>query len=188
MSPYTAFLDANVLYPAQLRSFLMYLAVPGIFRARWSNDVHEEWISNLLEKRPDLSRAKLEHTRDLMNENAPDALVTGYEHLIPDLDLPDPNDRHILAAAIRGRADVIVTTNVKDFPAGVLAEFDIDAQTPDEFVQHLIDLYPNEVRDAAEEHRASLRNPPMSFDEYLDCLQRQGLIESCESLRILFNG
>jgi hypothetical protein len=102
MSPFTAFLDANVLFPAELRSFLMYLAVPGIFRARWSNDVHKEWISNLLEKRPDLSRGKLERTRDLMNENAPDALVIGYEHLISDLDLPDPNDRHVFAAAIRG--------------------------------------------------------------------------------------
>lgn len=80
MPPFTAFLDANALYPADLRSFLMYLAVPGIFRARWSDDIHEEWISNLLEKRPDLSRTKLNRTRDLMNLNAPDALVTGYEH------------------------------------------------------------------------------------------------------------
>jgi predicted nucleic acid-binding protein len=188
MSPFTAFLDANVLYPAQLRSFLMYLAVSGIFRARWSKDVHEEWISNLLETRPDLNRAKLERTKDLMNENAPDSLVTGYEHLIPDIYLPDPNDRHVLAAAIRGRADVIVTNNIKDFPAGVLEKFNIDAQTPDEFIRHLIDLYPNEVRDAANEHRTSLLNPPMSFDEYLDCLRRQGLIDCCHALRILFNG
>lgn len=63
MPPFTAFLDANVLYPADLRSLLMYLAVSGIFRARWSDDVHEEWISNLLSRRPDLSRNKLERTR-----------------------------------------------------------------------------------------------------------------------------
>ncbi len=79
MPPFTAFLDANVLYPQELRNLLMYLAVPGIYRARWSDDVHEEWISNLLEDRPDLSRIKLTRTRDLMNRNAPDALVTGYE-------------------------------------------------------------------------------------------------------------
>lgn len=186
MSIFTAFLDANVLYPAELRSFLMYLAVPGIFRALWSNDVHEEWISSVLESRPDLRRDKLERTRYLMDLHAPDALVIGYEPLIPILNLPDPNDRHVLAAAIRGRADVIVTNNIKDFPAEVLDEFDIDAQTPDEFICHLIGLYPNEVRNAAEEHRSRMLNPPMSLEEYLDCLQRQGLICSCRALRELF--
>lgn len=123
-----------------------------------------------------------------MNENPPDALVIGYEHLISDLDLPDSNDRHVLAAAIRGRADVIVKNNVKDFPDDLLEEFDIDAQTPDEFMYHLINLSPNEVRNAAEEHRTSLLNPPMSLDEYIRCLQRQGLNDSCQAFRILFNG
>jgi len=186
MPPFTAFLDANVLYPAELRSLLMYLATPGIYRARWSDDVHEEWISNLLEDRPDLSRTKLARTRDLMDRNAPDALVTGYEQLIPAINLPDLNDRHVLAAAIRGNADVIVTNNIKDFPANVLEEFDIEAQTPDEFLCHLIGLYPNEVRNATERHRTSLHNPPMSLDDYLDCLKRQGLIDSCQAMRELF--
>lgn len=185
MLPLIALLDANVLYPAELRSFLMYLAVPGIFRARWSNDIHEEWISNLLEKRPDLSRAKLERTKYLMNCNAPDALITGYEPLIPGLHLPDAKDRHVLAAAIRGSADVIVTNNIKDFPSSVLDEFDIEAQTPDEFIHQLIGLYPNEVRNAAEEHRSRMNNPPMTLEEYVACLERQGLIESCKALRKL---
>lgn len=186
MSSFTAFLDANVLHPAELRSFLMYLAVSELFRARWSNDVHEEWISSVLKKRPDLSRAKLERTRELMNMKAPDALVTGYERLIPDLDLPDPNDRHVLAAAILGRADVIVTNNLKDFPADVLDGFNIEAQTPDEFIIHLINLSPNQVRSAAEDHRSSLLHPPMTLNEYLDCLCRQGLRDSCQALRELF--
>ena len=91
-----AFLDANVLYPAELRSFLMFLAVPGIFRARWSDDVNEEWISNRLARRPDLTRTQLEErTRQLMDKHAPDALVTGYWPLVPALTLPDPNDRHV---------------------------------------------------------------------------------------------
>ena len=97
--PLIALLDANVLYPAELRSFLMYLAVPGVYRAKWSKDIHEEWMSNLLLNRPDLTRAQLERTRDLMDKNAPDALVTGYEDLIPSLSLPDEGDRHVLAAA-----------------------------------------------------------------------------------------
>ena len=93
---FTAFNDANVLYPAELRNLLMHLALTGLFRAKWSADVHEEWISNLLQKRPDLTRDKLERTRMLMDQHAVDALVTGYEDLIPDLQLPDPGDRHVL--------------------------------------------------------------------------------------------
>lgn len=102
MPALVAFLDANVLYPSELRSFLMYLALTGLFRARWSNAVHEEWISNLLKNRPDLTRQKLERTRQLMDKATLDALVEDYEDLIPGLSLPDENDRHVLAAAIRG--------------------------------------------------------------------------------------
>jgi hypothetical protein len=186
MPPFTAFLDANVFYPAELRSFLMFLAVPGIFRARWSDDVHEEWISNLLEKRPDLTRARLERTRELMDKHAPDALVTGYRQLIPALNLPDSHDRHVLAAAVRGGASVIVTNNTKDFPAEALEEFEIEAQTPDEFILHLIGLYADEVLQAAETHRGSLRNPPKTREEYLRTLERQGLIESVTALRAIW--
>ena len=101
VAAFTVFYDANVLYPAELRNFLMHLALTGVFRAKWSSDVHEEWIRNLLEDRPDLTREKLERTRQLMDKAAPDALVTGYQHLIPGLLLPDKDDRHVLAAAIQ---------------------------------------------------------------------------------------
>ena len=103
MAVYIAFYDASVLYPLELRSLLMHLALTGLFRARWSDAVHEEWICALLRNRPDLSRAKLERTRALMDAHTIDALVTGYEDLIEGLLLPDPDDRHVLAAAIRGR-------------------------------------------------------------------------------------
>ena len=151
MPPFIAFLDANVLYPAELRSFLMFLAVPGTYRARWSAEVHEEWTSNVLLNRPDLTREKLERTRALMDMHVPDRLVTGYQNLIPGLNLPDPNDRHVLAAAIRGKASVIITNNLKNFPASELQTYDMEAQTPDEFIRHLIDLYPAEVLRAAED-------------------------------------
>ncbi len=98
MATLIAFYDANVLYPAELRNFLMHLALTGLFRAKWSAAVHEEWISNLLRNRPDITRQKLERTRHLMDKAALDALVEGYEHLIPTLSLPDENDRHVLAA------------------------------------------------------------------------------------------
>jgi hypothetical protein len=90
---FAAFYDASVLYPSELRNLLMHLALTGLFRARWSAAVHEEWIGALLRRHPALSREKLERTRILMDKPAGDALVTGYEDLIDDLHLPDPNDR-----------------------------------------------------------------------------------------------
>ena len=86
----------------------MRLALTGLFRAKWSAAVHEEWICALLRNRPDLSREKLERTRMLMDLYAADALVTGYEDLIEGLQLPDPNDRHVLAAAIRGELTLLL--------------------------------------------------------------------------------
>src|SRR5450432_3552157 len=144
----TAFYDASVLYPSELRNLLMHLALTGLFRARWSAGVHEEWIRALLRRRPDLSREKLERTRMLMDKHASGALVTGYEDLIESLQLPDPDDRHVLAAAIRGRADVIVTMNLRDFPEAVLDSFGIEAQHPDEFILHLLGLSPDAVLSA----------------------------------------
>jgi len=183
VATFTAFYDANVLYPAELRNLLMHLALTGLFRAKWSADVHEEWISALLEKRPDLTRNKLERTRALMDLHAVDALVTGYEDLIPGLHLPDPNDRHVLAAAIRGQADVIVTMNLRDFPAQIVNQLGIEAQHPDEFVLHLFDLAPGAVLAAAAEHRGALKNPPKTATEYLDALERQQLTQSAFALR-----
>ena len=109
MKNFTAFLDASVLYPAPLRDLLLELAVSDLYRAKWSNAVHDEWIKALLSKRDDLTRERLERTRDLMNKHVRDALVTDFNDLIEILDLPDPDDRHVLAAAIKGRADLIVT-------------------------------------------------------------------------------
>lgn len=183
MAGFTAFYDANVLYPAELRNLLMHLAVTGLFRAKWSADVHEEWISSLLKNRHDLTRDKLERTRMLMDKHAIDVLVIGYEDLIPGLQLPDPNDRHVLAAAIRGQANVIVTMNLRDFPSDVLAPFGIEAQHPDEFILHLLDLAPGAVVAAAENHRQSLKNPPKTVSEYLETLERQGLTQTVTVLR-----
>ena len=183
MAGFSAFYDANVLYPAELRNLLMHLAVTGLFRAKWSADVHEEWISSLLKNRHDLTRDKLERTRMLIDKHATDALVIGYEDLIPGLQLPDPNDRHVLAAAIRGQANVIVTMNLRDFPSDVLAPFGIEAQHPDEFILHLLDLTPGAVVAAAENHRQSLKNPPKTVSEYLEMLERQGLTQTVSVLR-----
>jgi len=102
-------------------------------------------MGHLLARRPDLGREKLERVRDLTNAHVRDALVAGYEGLIPALSLPDEGDRHVLAAAIRARAGVIVTYNLKLFPASELETYGIEAQHPDEFVRHLVDLDPEAV-------------------------------------------
>ncbi|MCC6362388.1 MAG: PIN domain-containing protein [Bryobacterales bacterium] len=97
--------------------------------------------------------------------------------------MPDPNDRHVLAAAIRGRADVIVTRNVRDFPADVLDRFGIESQHPDEFVVHLLDLAPGSVLNAVRRHRESLRNPGKTAEQYLEMLEAEGLTETVAILR-----
>jgi len=140
MSHYTALLDANVLYPAPLRDLLLELAVTDLFRAKWTEDIHREWIEALLRKEPHRERAALERTRDRMNQATRDCLISGYYALIPSLQLPDPNDRHVLAAAIIGRCDAIVTQNLRDFPDTALAPFGIDASIPTNFYAIILTL------------------------------------------------
>lgn len=182
MGNFTAFLDAPVLYPAPLRDLLLELAVADLYRAKWSNAVHEEWIGAVLKNRPDLTRAQLERTRDLMNAHARDALVTDFEPLIDVLELPDPDDRHVLAAAIKGRADLIVTVNLKDFPAEKLDPWGIEAQHPDEFLTHQFHLSQPIFLQAVKTVRLRLKNPPKSVEDYLDTLRAQGLLATVKAI------
>ena len=183
MSQHRALLDANVLYPAPLRDILLQLAVMDVFQAKWTAEIHREWIEALLRNDPQRDRAALERTRDLMDRATRDSLVTGYERLISALTLPDPDDRHVLAAAIVGRCDVIVTQNLKDFPDAVLADFQIEAQHPDEFLRHQLRLWPGRFCGAVNKVRGRLLKPPYSIEEYLAALGRQGLVRTAEELR-----
>ena len=182
MGNFTAFLDASVLYPAPLRDLLLELAVSDIYRAKWSNAVHEEWISSVLKNRPNLTRAQPERTRDLMNAHARDPLVTDFEQLIGILELPDPDDRHVLAAAIKCRADLIVTFNLNDFPAKVLDRWGIEAQHPDEFLTHGFHLSQPAFLQAVKTVRLRLKNPPKSAEDYLDTLRAQGLFATVRAI------
>lgn len=182
MSRDAAFLDANVLYPAPMRDLLIQLAHTGLFRARWSDDVQREWIDALLRNEPRRDRAALERVRDLMNLAVRDCLVTGYDNLIPELRLPDEKDRHVLAAAIVGRCDVIVTQNLRDFPSTVLDACGIEAVHPDEFLLSRLDLAPGAFCHAVRKLRARLRHPPYSVEDYLDTLKKQGLVATAAGL------
>lgn len=181
-SPFTAVFDACVLYPAPLRDFLMWLALSGRFRARWTDLIHDEWVRNLLKNRPELDPANLQRTVACMNAAIPDALVTGHEALVEGLTLPDPDDRHVLAAAIRCGASVIVTFNERDFPEDRLAPFGIEVQHPDEFIDNLFDLDQAAVVAAAQKQRHTLKNPPIDADRYLEILLKQGLIRTVKNL------
>jgi hypothetical protein len=161
----------------------MEMAAMGLFRAKWTDAIHEEWISNLLINRPDLSRQKLERTKELMNEAVADCLVVGYESLSDKLELPDPGDRHILAAAIHCNADAIITFNLNDFPLEALAKYHIEPQHPDEFMFHQFGLNEATVLNAARRCRSRLRSPPLSTEEYLLALERCGLPQSVDHLR-----
>ncbi len=181
-SQYTAVLDANTLYPAPVRDLLLSLAVEGLYHARWTARIHEEWVRNLTRNRPELE-PQLGALVDLMNRSVPDCLVENYEGLIAGLVLPDPDDRHVLAAAIAGHADAIVTFNLQDFPAVALDQHLIEAIHPDDFVLNQLELRPFEALAAVKKMRARLRRPPQSAAELIATLERSGLPASAAHLR-----
>jgi hypothetical protein len=149
MSAPIGLIDANVLYAAPLRDLFMQLALSRLFRARWTARINDEWTRNLLANRPDIAFEQTEFTKAMMIRAVPDGMVEGYEGLIESLQLPDPDDRHVLAAAIKAEADVIVTLNRKDFPHEALQPHGIEVQYPDEFLAVLSGLAPEVVIAAA---------------------------------------
>ncbi|MGP5709714.1 PIN domain-containing protein [Brachybacterium alimentarium] len=135
--------DANVLYPSTLRDVLIRVGLARLVSPKWTEQILDEVFGNLRTNRPDLDPARLERTRRLMNDAIRDVTVTGYEHLVDQLELPDPDDRHVLAAAIHAGAQVIVTRNLRDFPAHALSPWGIEAQHPDAFLTGLRAAHPD---------------------------------------------
>ncbi len=183
---FTVVYDACVLYPAPLRDLLMRLAVAGLVRARWTDQILDECFRSIKANRPDLTDAQLNRTRSLMNLAVRDCLVTGFEGLIAGITLPDVDDRHVVAAAVRVGAQVIVTSNLKDFPSKDLAPLGIEAQAPDDFVLNLIDLAPGTVASIVNEQASALKAPPQTRGQLLERLLENGLIGSVAKLRELF--
>lgn len=180
---YTAVLDACVLYPAPLRDVLMTLAVERAYRARWTAEIQDEWIRNLLEKRKDLDKEKILRTASLMNDAVEDAIIENYQYIIPTLELPDPDDRHVLAAAIVGHADAIVTFNLKDFPDKLVSQHSVEILHPDDFLVAQYDLDQIGILSIIKACRMKLKNPPKSANDYIATLEQQGLPQMCQILR-----
>ncbi len=180
---YTAVLDACVLYPAPVRDLLLSLAYAGLYHARWSSDIEAEWVRNVLANRSDLTAAQLARTCALMAAAVPDSLVENYRPMIDSLALPDADDRHVLAAAIVGRADTIVTFNLRDFPQQAMQHYNLVAIHPDDFIADQLELRPLEALGAVKAMRARLKNPPLSSAEFIATLERIGLPQTATALR-----
>jgi predicted nucleic acid-binding protein len=183
---FTVVYDACVLFPAPLRDLLIRLGHASLVRARWTGAILDECFHNIRVRRPELSEASLLRTRALMNAAVRDSLVTGYEELIDGVTLPDKDDRHVLAAAVRAGAQVIVTSNLKDFPSSALSAYGIEAQSPDDFVLNLLDLSPGSVAAIVTQQADALKNPPQTRDQLLETLITNGLVRSVAKLRELF--
>ncbi len=181
-SRYTAILDANVLYPQLLRDTLLSLAVERLYHARWSVTIHDEWTRNLAKDRPDLA-ARLPAVIALMNASVPDCLVTNYERLANSIELPDADDRHVVAAAIVGHADAIVTFNTKDFPEAVLQPYGIEVQHPDEFVMNQLQLQKIPALSAIKKMRSRWTNPVRPAEELIAAFEKRGLPLTADLLR-----
>lgn len=178
-----ALLDANVLYSATVRDLLLTLAEAALLAPRWTIEIHNEWIANLLRKRPDLDPAALARTRAAMDAAFPEALVRGYERHTPHLQLPDAGDAHVLAAAIEAGAAVIVTFNLRHFPRSVPQPHGMFAASPDAVVAELLRKEPRLCCDAISARRRGFRRPPISAGEYLEMLARADLPRTTACLR-----
>ena len=177
-----AVLDACVLYPPSLRDLLMWLASSRVYAPRFTEQIHREWTRNALADSREAKPAQIDRTRRLMNQVVPKCLVSGYEGHIPGLNLPDANDRHVLAAAIEAKAQSIVTYNLSDFPNAILQAFGVRAVHPDAFLSSLFDERKELFLGAVRSHRASLHNPPKDAAGYIQTLKANRLTELARRL------
>lgn len=179
---YPAFLDANVLHPAFLRAALLWYADARLLRPMWSEDVMVEWRRSIKRRYADVTDAQLDQLRHIMDEQFPDAEVTGYQSFVEALELPDKDDRHVLAAAIVGRCNGIVTANLKHFPNDVVNKFGIEVVHPDDFIVNIIDLDESKAIAACKRHREAMSKTCPNVEEFLARYEKCGLIQSYQRL------
>lgn len=181
---FSALLDANVLYSIAISDALIGVASTGIYAAKWTHRIDGEWIRHLAENRG-TSPEKFHYRRDQMHIACPDWEVPEecWKQFEEPLTLPDPDDRHVLAAAIAGHADCSVTCNLRDFPRAALKPFGLEALHPDEFLHHQLQLDPLVVLPAFKAMRARCSNPSFTPDEFVAAMTRNGLIRTAEFLQ-----
>ena len=175
--PSVAVFDACTLYPFHLRNVIVQAAVDRLVEARWTDAIHDEWIRNLGTGPPTIPIARLDRTRRLMNEALPTAMVSGYEDHVAAVNLPDPNDRHVVAAGIATGASIILTWNLRHFPANELRKFGLRKETPDAFLAHLYDQVPGLMIGSLANARRNLTMSRVSASDFIDILRNQKLIQ-----------
>lgn len=175
MTPVAVY-DADVLYPSALRDLLIRFAIEGLVQARWSERILDEVFRNIAVNRPDLDRDRLQRTRQRMCAAVLDCLVSGFEHLECTIRLPDPGDRHVVAAAIRAGAGIVVTFNLRDFPESDLVLHGVLPMHPDAFALELLRENPAKVIAVVSMQAAALRNPPQTALDVVAALERGGLV------------
>jgi predicted nucleic acid-binding protein len=170
---FTAVLDTNVVYPVIIRDILLWFGHYDLYTPKWSEHIFQEWKKVMLEK--GVREADADNRINKVNQAFPDALVINYKGLIHKLELPDINDRHVLAAAIKVNANLIVTNNIKDFPRHYLQSFGLNAKTADDFLTDIIDLNQEQAVAAFKEMVLNKKNPKMDDLEVLNQLRNVGL-------------
>lgn len=173
-------LDTNVIYPIEIRDLLFWFAHYDLYTPKWSAHIFDEWQDVM--KRKGVSEKEAHKRIEVANLAFPDALVTNYSGLISGLELPDPKDCHVLAAAIKTNANVIVTNNIKDFPKDYLSSYGLSAKTAGDFLTDIIDLNPEQAIKAFKEMVLNRRNPDLNEFELLDILRNRGLLDTANFL------
>jgi PIN domain len=175
--PAVAVFDACILYPFHLRNILVQAAVDRLVDARWTDEIHDEWIRNLTARAPAVPVERLQNTRRLMNDALPTAMISRYEQYVPEVNLPDPDDRHVVAAGIAAGASIILTWNLRHFPAKELKKFRLRRETPDAFLSGLYDKVPDLTISSLANARRNLTKSRVSASDFIDILSRHRLIE-----------
>lgn len=173
-NPFVAILDANVMFPMRVRDVLLTFAHDGLFRARLTDEIIDEWRRGLIRLKPGLT-VSIDRQITLIRTSFDECIVTGHMPLIHGLTLPDPDDRHVLAAAIRCSAQVIVTENHRHFPEDVLDEYGIETVSPDNFLVGTFELFPMDAVRSLRSIRTRYKRPPMNASEFLMDLTRSGM-------------
>lgn len=180
---FTAVLDTNVVYPVIIRDILFWFAYYDLYTPKWSENIFDEWKKVMKEK--GVSEEDANKRIAKANLAFPDALVQNYKRLIDHLELPDVDDRHVLAAAIKTNANVIVTNNIKDFPEEYLQSFSLKAKTADDYLTDIIDLNHEQAIAAFKEMVLNKKNPKLDEFEVLNQLRNSGLKDTANYLHAL---
>lgn len=179
---FTAVLDTNVLVGALTRNIILSLAEAGLFRPRWSVETIEDEFERVFRRLYPDKESVGPRQRANIERAFPEAAVLAPAALIGSLLLPDAGDRHVLAAAIMTKATVIVTDNLRDFPASILAPFQIEALSADHFIADCIDFCRSEALPALRGMRVRLRNPAMTAEALIQRMEHQGLVQTANLL------